>query len=96
MPFDPALADRVRAALAGRDVTEKQMFGTLAFMVDGRLAVAAAADGLLVKVGDEAMAAALARPHARAATMGSRTMRGWLLVEPRADLESWIAQAAGS
>jgi hypothetical protein len=92
MPFDPALADRARAALAGRDVAEKQMFGTLAFMVDGRLAVAAAADGLLVKVGDEAMDEALGQPHARAATMGSRQMKGWVLVAPQADLEAWIAR----
>jgi hypothetical protein len=89
MSFDPALADRIRAALAGRDVAEKQMFGTLGFMVDGRLAVAAAADGLLVKVGEPPLDDPLARP----ATMGSRPMKGWVLVAPEADLEAWIARA---
>ncbi len=91
MPYDPALADRVRAALAGRDVTEKPMFGTLAFMVDGRLAVAAAADGLLVKAGEAPLDDRLARP----ATMGSRPMKGWVLVAPAADLEAWVARAVG-
>jgi hypothetical protein len=88
-PIDPALADRVRAALAGRDVVEKRMFGTLAFMVDGRLAVAAAADGLLVKVGEPLPDDPLVRP----ATMGSRAMKGWVMVAPAADLEAWIARA---
>jgi hypothetical protein len=89
MAYDPALADRVRAALAGRDVTEKQMFGTLGFMVDGRLVVAAAADGLLVRTGEPVPDDPLARP----ATMGARPMKGWALVDPRADLDAWIARA---
>ena len=81
MSYDRAIADRVRAALAGRDVTERPMFGTLAFMVDGRMAVAVAADGLLVRAGgtDDS----LARP----ARMGGRTMRGWVLLPPEADLD---------
>jgi hypothetical protein len=90
MPYDPALADRVRAALAGRAVEEKQMFGTLAFMVDGRLAVAAAADGLLVKTGEPVPDD---DPLVRPATMGARPMKGWVLVAPEADLEAWIARA---
>ena len=87
MSYDPAIAVRVRAALAGRDVTERPMFGTLGFMVDGRLAVAAAADGLLVKAGETD------DPLARPATMGGRQMKGWMLVAPEADLEAWIARA---
>jgi hypothetical protein len=87
MAYDRALADRVRRALAGREVTEQPMFGTLAFMVDGRLAVAAAADGLLVRAGEAD------DPLVRPATMGSRPMKGWVLVDPRADLEAWIARA---
>jgi TfoX/Sxy family transcriptional regulator of competence genes len=94
MPYDAALADRVRAALAGRDdVTEKTMFGTLVFMVGGSMAVAAAADGLLVRVGDAALDAALAEPDAAPARMGGRPMKGWVLVAPEADLASWIARA---
>jgi hypothetical protein len=87
--YDRALADRVRAALAGCAVEEKPMFGTLAFMVDGRLAVAAAADGLLVRTGEPAPDDPLVRP----ATMGARPMKGWVLVAPEADLEAWIARA---
>jgi TfoX N-terminal domain len=85
--IDPALADRVRAALAGHALTERHMFGTLAFMVDGRLAVAVAADGLMVKAGETDDS--LARP----ATMGGRPMKGWVLAAPEADLEAWIARA---
>jgi TfoX N-terminal domain len=87
--YDPAIADRVRAALAGRDVIERRMFGTLAFMVDGRLVAAAAPDGLLVK------ADAGGDPLARPATMGTRPMKGWVLVAPEADLEAWVARASG-
>jgi hypothetical protein len=90
--YDPALADRVRAALAGRDVTEKPMFGMLAFMVDGRLAVAAAAGGLLVKADVDAPGDPLAQP----AMMGERPMKGWVLVAPEADLEAWIGRATAS
>lgn len=87
MAYDREIAERVRAALAGLpDVAEKPMFGTLAFMVGGTMAVAAAEDGLLVRVREEAPA----HPQVRAATMGKRTMKGWVLVAPEADLEAWV------
>jgi hypothetical protein len=91
MAYDPELADRVRRALAGRaGVAEKPLFGTLAFTVDGSLAVAAARDGLMVRIGEAAMPAALAQPHVRESAMGARTMKGWVLVAPPADLDEWI------
>jgi TfoX N-terminal domain len=94
VPYDRALADRVRAELAGRDdVAEKPMFGTLVFMVGGSMAVAAAADGLLVRVGPAAMHDALAQPDTAPARMGGRTMKDWVLVAPEADLAGWIARA---
>jgi hypothetical protein len=54
------------------------------------MAVAAARDGRMVRVGAAAMADALAQPHVREAAMGARTMQGWVLVAPRAALEEWI------
>jgi hypothetical protein len=66
------------------------MFGTLVFMVDGTMAVAAARDGLMVRVGEAALEDALAQPHAGESRMGRRTMKGWVLVAPEAELEPWI------
>jgi hypothetical protein len=72
------------------------MFGGLAFMLRGNIAVALTSKGeLLVRLGVEGAEAALARPHARVAEMGSRRMRGWVFIEPggvRAmrDLRAWV------
>jgi hypothetical protein len=91
MAYDREITDRVRAALEDdAGVTEKPMFGTLVFMVDGHMAVAAAKDGLMVRVGEAGLAEALGRPHVRVSTMGKRTMKGWVLVAPEADLAGWI------
>jgi len=84
MPYDEELAHRIREVI-GPDaaVVERRMFGGLAFMVNGNLAVAAGGQGgLLVRV-DPADAEGLStRPGAELAVMGGRTMRGWLRVGP--------------
>jgi TfoX N-terminal domain len=91
MAYDREIADRIRAALADADgVTEKPMFGTLVFMVDGQIAVAAGQDGLMVRLGEDAVPEALTQPHVRRPTMGKRTMKGWVLVAPEAELDGWI------
>lgn len=74
-----ALVDRVRAVAGGAD--ERRMFGSLAFFVGDRLALAVQDDGLLVRVGSEARAAALAEPGVTPAVMGTREMRGWVRVD---------------
>ena len=75
------LADRIRALL-GTDVEieERRMFGTRAFLDDGRILVGARPGGvLLVRVDDESGAALLTQPGATRAVMGTRTMSsGWL------------------
>jgi hypothetical protein len=79
------LADRVRAMLSlGNDVEEKRMFGTRAFLLDGRVLVGARKGGvLLVRVKEESGAALVARPGVATAVMGPRTMGlGWLDVSP--------------
>lgn len=92
------LADRVRAllTLAG-DVEEKRMFGTRAFLIEGRIVVGARAGGvLLVRVEEEAGAALALRPGVETALMGDRTMgTGWLDVAPSAltddgELTFWL------
>lgn len=79
------LADRVRALLAGERPEQKRMFGSIAFLVDDRLLVAAWGDGdLLVRVDPERSPELQRQPGVRIAEMGSsrRTMGpSWLTVE---------------
>lgn len=92
------LADRVRALLtSGTEVEEKRMFGTRAFLLDGRILVGARRGGvLLVRVHEESGAALVTRPGVEVAAMGPRTMgTGWLDVSPEAlsdddDLVFWL------
>jgi TfoX/Sxy family transcriptional regulator of competence genes len=94
-----ALAQRIRRALAASDnVTERRMFGGVAFMIDGNLALSASPNGLLVRVGVDSMAAALKRRGARPMQMGERTMRGYLFVDDGGirtdgDFTHWIETA---
>ncbi len=79
MAYDEQLADRVRAALGAQVVTEKKMFGGLAFLVGGHLAVAASREGgLMVRVDPRDSEALLGQPGVELVEMGGRSMRGWL------------------
>jgi TfoX/Sxy family transcriptional regulator of competence genes len=89
--YDEALAGRVRAALAGEDgVSERKMFGGIAFMIAGNMAVGVRDDELMVRLGD--VEDALAQPHVRQSMMGERPMKGFILVAQAADLDAWIAR----
>ncbi len=83
MPYDRELADRLRLSLDGEPgVTEKSMFGGLAFLVHGHMAVAASSDGgLMVRVDPADTAALVEEPGARRFAMRGREMDGWLLVD---------------
>lgn len=98
MAYDEALAERVRdrlGALPG--VTDKRMFGALAFLTEGRLTVGVTGDDLMVRVGPAGAEAALARPGARVMEMGQRRMRGWVLVDGAVlddeVLDEWLHRA---
>lgn len=98
MAYDTALAARVRAILADNPtVREKPMFGGLAFLLAGRMAVAASGQGgLLVRAGAEHAERLLATTAAQPMEMKGRTMRGWLRVDPEhlqseGQLAEWIA-----
>jgi TfoX/Sxy family transcriptional regulator of competence genes len=95
--MDPDLPERMRALLSDEDgVTEKRMFGGLAFLVDGHMAVAASGKGgIMVRVDPEESDALIDSSSAERMIMRDRPMDGWLRVpsaELEADerLESWV------
>ena len=97
MAYDEDLAHRVREQLAGEGgVSEKAMFGGLAFLLRGNMAVGLSSGGeLMVRVGPDGTDAALARPHTRLFDMTGRPMRGWILVAPegvrtKPQLAAWV------
>jgi TfoX N-terminal domain len=98
MAYDEDLADRVREQLASEPaVTEKAMFGGLAFLLEGNMAVALSGDELMVRVGPDASDDALARPHTRPFDMTGRPMKGWILVAPEGvaeerELSAWVSR----
>lgn len=89
MAYDDDLADRVRGALEDvSPVTEKRMFGGLAFLVNGHMAVAASSrGGLMVRVDPADLEGLLAEEHTGPMVMRGREMEGWMRVE-HAGLES--------
>lgn len=86
MPLDPAIIERLRAALAGTPgLTDKRLFGGHGFLVNGRLAVAAHSDGgVLVRCAKEDHAAFAALPGAQAMEKRGRVAVGWVVVAPEA------------
>ncbi len=101
MAFDPGLAQRVREMLSERDdVVERKMFGGLAFLIDGKMAVGISGSELMARVGPDRYPAALAEPHVRKMDFTGRPMTGYVFVGPEglADdqaLESWISHCVG-
>ena len=94
MAYDEDLANRIRELIATDEgVTEQKMFGGLAFLVGGNMAVAASGQGgLLLRVDPEETDALSAEPHAAPFEMRGRPMRGWLRVAADAELEPWVAR----
>jgi hypothetical protein len=102
MAYDIELADRIRFLIgATPGVTEKKMFGGLAFMVGGNMAISASGrGGALVRVDPAETGALLATANATLAVMGGRTMKGWLRVcaedlETDEQLTEWVNRAVG-
>ncbi|MFF8968959.1 TfoX/Sxy family protein [Streptomyces sp. NPDC014995] len=96
MAYDEGLAQRVRERLGtDPEIAEKRMFGGIAFLVRGNMAVGVTGDDLMVRVGPDATDAALSRPGTRVFAMTGRPMRGWVLVDGTAlaeddTLATWI------
>ena len=100
MAYNGELAQRIRAALSDHDVREVAMFGGLTFMVDGRMAVSANAQGdLLVRCDPARAAELLAKPGASWPQMRGKPMsQGWVVVtaegtDSEDDFAAWIGEA---
>ena len=101
MAYDEDLANRIRELLGGeRDLAEQMMFGGLAFLIGGHMAVAASGQGgLLLRCDPTKTEALAAKPGARRFEMRGREMNGWLRVDPDAvrtkrQLERWVSRGA--
>jgi TfoX N-terminal domain len=101
MAYDEALAARIRDMLGTRpDVAEKQMFGGLAFLIGGNMAVAASGQGgVLVRVDPTESDGLVATTPAELMEMRGRSMRGWLRVAAEdvgtdPELRGWVERGA--
>jgi TfoX/Sxy family transcriptional regulator of competence genes len=93
MAYDDALASRIRELVEGEDgLTEQRMFGGLAFLVNGNMAVAASGQGgILVRVEPAESAQLVETTGAEEMVMRGRSMAGWLRVDPGEDeLPEWV------
>ena len=101
MAYDQDLANRIRELLGGdADVTEKRMFGGLAFLTAGHMAVAVSGKGgLMVRVDPAETDVLRERPGAGPFEMRGRVLDGWLRVDAEAvrtkrQLEPWVKRGA--
>ena len=100
MAFAEALAERVRDVLAARDeVTERKMFGGIAFMLSGNMAVGIVGDDLMVRLDPADAKRALAEPHVRPMDFTGRPPKNMVYVGPEgtaadADLAEWVEAGA--
>jgi len=100
MAYDEALAERVRSLLAAREgVSERKMFGGLAFMVNRNMACGVLGDELMVRLDYEDAERALGEEHVRPMDFTGKPLRGMVYVATAgiaadADLGSWVDAGA--
>ncbi len=98
MAYDEGLAERIRQVLDQQPgLVEKKMFGGIGFMLHGNMACGVTKDELVVRVGPERYAQAVAMPHTRPFDFTGRPMKGWVMVAPDGlesddDLAGWVHQ----
>ncbi len=96
MVYDEGLAQRVRDVLAEQQgISEKCMFGGIAFLLEGNMFVGVNKDNLMVRVGPDAYDTLMGEPHAREMDFTGKPMRGFVYVAPEglesdADLRRWV------
>ena len=99
MAYDEDLADRVREVVpVDAEVTERKMFGGLAFLLDGHMFVGIVGSELMVRLGPEAAQRALELDHVREMDFTGRPMKNMVFVRPAGlrgtALEEWVTAAA--
>jgi TfoX/Sxy family transcriptional regulator of competence genes len=97
MAYDEELADRIRTLIAGEPkLTEKKMFGGLAFLINGNMAVAASGQGgILVRADPDDSERLVDETSAELMVMRGKAMRGWLRVDSqqlgtKRELATWV------
>lgn len=96
MAYDEGLAERIREIVQDQEqVTERKMFGGLAFMVRGNMFCGIVKDDLMLRLGKDGAAEALEEPHTRDMDFTGRPMKSMVFVEPPgyesdAGLEKWV------
>ena len=100
MAYDENFAARIRKALGKRKgLVAKQMFGGIAFLLNGNMCVGIHKTELIVRLDPDETDVALTKPHTRVFDLTGRPMKGWILVAPKgtatdAQLKQWISIAA--
>lgn len=98
MGFDAGLAERIREILGERSgITERRMFGGLAFMLHGNMFVGILGTSLMARVGPDRQREALSLPHVREMDFTGRPMKGYVFVDAEGlgedeELESWVSR----
>ena len=99
MPYSESLAARIRDVLAGRHgITEKKMFGGIAFLLHGNMCVGVWNTSMIARLGPEGASAALEKPNIVEFDITGRPMKGWVVVEAEGidtdkQLLQWVEQA---
>ena len=99
MAYDEGLGQLIReVSAADYDFSEKKMFGGIAFMLNGYMCTGIVGDVLMVRVGPDAYAAAVAEVNVRPMDFTGRPMKGYVYIDPQgiesdSDLVAWISRA---
>lgn len=99
MPYSESLASRIRDVFAGRHgVTEKKMFGGIAFLLHGNMCVGVWQTSMIARLGPERATAALEEPNVDEFDVTGRPMKGWVVIEAEGidadkQLRRWIERA---
>lgn len=100
MAYDETLAKRIREKVSHRKgISEKKMFGGIAFLLDGHMFAGVIDDSLMARVGPDSWESALGREHVREMDFTGKSMRGYVYVDAKgladdAALESWLDECA--
>jgi TfoX/Sxy family transcriptional regulator of competence genes len=98
MGYDEGLAARIMEQLEGLpSLTEKKMFGGIAFLLSGNMICGILGEDLIVRVGKKQYENAMQKPHTKVFDLTGKPMRGWVTVKPDGfsedeDLEAWLRQ----